>query len=125
MKREKAKGNIKKYKRDQKIILGVALVVLVAILLLGSNELILLAAIAAMFFYRFVPLIHYRKYILNPLYDQLDVSLYQEIVKEGKLYIPSALYQLQGEYFAGNYENVIGMCHKKMQDPKIGEAFKY
>lgn len=64
------------------------------------------------------------KYLTASLYDKLDVALYREIVKQGKMYGNLGMWAIMGEYSAGNYEAVITACEQRLNDPR-SEKYHY
>ena len=65
------------------------------------------------------------KDIMFPLILHLNAPLHYEIVKQGKLFSPSAVQLIQAEYFVGNYANVIRLCNQKLNDQKAKKNWKY
>ena len=65
------------------------------------------------------------KDITFPLIFHLNAPLHYEIVKQGKLYSPSAVHMIQAEYYVGNYANVIRLCNQKLNDKKAKQSWKY
>lgn len=122
---EQAKKQLKKYRISNLITSFAALVFYVLVALSGNGRLMIGALAFAILLIRGTRVLFFSQFITKPLYSDLDAPLYQAIVKEGKLYVPSAILQLQGEYYAGNYQNVISGCNQKLSDPKIAAKYKY
>lgn len=122
---EQAKAKLRKYRIFKLLVSLIALTVYIVVAFSGNGIAIILTLLFAMALIRFAPMVLFRKYITGTLIDQLDAPLYQEIVKEGKIYVPSALWQLQGEYFSGNYQNVISICNQQLEVEKLAKKYKY
>ncbi len=65
------------------------------------------------------------KDLLSSLSMKMDAPLYYEIVKQGKFCNVSAVYQIQAEYFIGNYTNVIDICNRKLEEKRIAKRYQY
>ncbi len=65
------------------------------------------------------------KCILSILSKNLDADTYLAAVYHGKFDTSAALWQLNGEYFCGHYQNVVSICKMKLNDPKIAKRFQY
>ena len=125
MNQEIAKLNLRKYKISKIIISILGLLAYVLCAVFGDGKLIISALVLAVLFIRYAPWFFYRKYISNPLSNELNAPLYYEIVRQGKIYVPSAIWQLQAEYFVGNHNNAVCICNQKLNDPKISKKYKY
>ena len=125
MNQEIAKLNLRKYKISKIIISILGLLAYVLCAVWGDGKLIISALVLSVLFIRYAPWFFYRKYISNPLSNELNAPLYYEIVRQGKIYVTSAIWQLQAEYFVGNHNNAIRICNQKLNDPKISKKYKY
>lgn len=67
----------------------------------------------------------FNKCILSVLNKKLDADTYLATVYYGNFDTPAAIWQLYGEYFCGNYQNVISICKIKLNDPKVANRYKY
>lgn len=65
-----------------------------------------------------------RKIIMPVLLQDFDPETYLALICKGKLDSPACLIQLDGEYFCGNYQNVIHICKMKLADPKRAKKYK-
>ena len=125
MNQEIAKLNLRKYKISKIIISILGLLAYVLCAVFGDGKLIISALVLSVLFIRCAPWFFYRKYISNPLSNELNAPLYYEIVRQGKIYDPSAIWQLQAEYFIGNHNHAVHICNQKLNDPKISKKYKY
>ena len=125
MNQEIAKLNVRKYKISKIIISILGLLAYVLCAVFGDGKLIISALVLSVLFIRCAPWFFYRKYISNPLSNELNAPLYYEIVRQGKIYAPSAIWQLQAEYFIGNLNHAVHICNQKLNDPKISKKYKY
>lgn len=66
-----------------------------------------------------------RKIIMPVLLREFDPETYLALVCQGKLDSPACLIKLDGEYFCGNYQNVIHICKAKLADPRFAKKHKY
>ena len=66
-----------------------------------------------------------KKYVFASLGKDLNAALYLEIVRQANMYGPSALWQLLGEYYSGNFENAVGICRQKLSEPRRFRKYKY
>ena len=122
---QKAKRYIKRYKIWRTIfafciVLGYCLVALLGNIFaeLAASVVFLLMILIGL------PII-FNKCIPSILNKKLDADTYLAAVYQGKFDTPAALWQLQGEYFCGHYQNVISICKLKLNDPKIANRYKY
>lgn len=126
---QKAASILKKYKTIRAIVAVLGYVAFLAVYILAyqnQNEItMILAMVIAVFLVQAVALVLFRKMISGTILDQLDAPLYSEIVRQGKIYVPSAIYQMQAEYYLGNYENVIAICNRKLAEKRVSKKYKY
>ena len=86
---------------------------------------ILLFIVVAIFAAFFIGFYANKKWILTALTDEVDASLYYEIIKTGKFYNNLALEHLQAEFHTGNYNNAVAICNQKLADPKVWKKYPY
>ena len=120
-----ARSNIKKYKAWC-ILTAILLAILsyLCIHFIGYKAALLILAVGFLlirFLFRFL----HGKYISGPIVKDLNAPLYSEIVRQGKMYPHSAQWQLQSEYYVGNYKNALKICNKMLEDPRCYKKFKY
>ena len=65
------------------------------------------------------------KFFMSVINKKLDVDTYLSMVYQGNVDSRLASMQLYGELWCGNYQNVIGICEKKLAEPKIAEKFDF
>ncbi len=65
------------------------------------------------------------KLYLSVLYKNLDADAYLEMVYLEKADSPSAHMRLFGEYYCGNYQNVVSICNKKLSDHKTHKYSRF
>lgn len=65
------------------------------------------------------------KDLFSHLNMKMDAPLYYALVKHGKFCHASAVYQIQAEYFIGNYTNVIALCNRKLGEKRLAKHFQY
>ena len=66
-----------------------------------------------------------QKVINSVINEELDPYTYLAILELENLNYPSAVRQLVGEYYCGNYQNVVSICKAKLSDPKWAKRYKY
>lgn len=126
---EKAKRCLKRYK--VRAIIWAICITLVLVPVIGfvvlkrSVTAILLVGIAVLLSARFVKRFLWGKYFISILLDDLDADTYLAMICQGRLDRRGALLRLDGEYFCGNYQNVVSICRKKQADPKIAQRYRY
>lgn len=86
---------------------------------------ILLFIVVAIFAAFFIGFYANKKWILTALTDEVDASLYYEIIKTGRFYNNLALEHLQAEFHTGNYNNAVAICNQKLADPKVWKKYPY
>ncbi len=123
---QKASSILKKHNTIKFIVFALAFLAYVAtdILIKNTTYAILSFVIYTLFMIAFSRILFY-KMIYRTLLDQLDAPLYNEIVKQGKIYVPSTIFQMQAEYYLGNYGNVIAICHRKLATKQVAKKYKY
>ena len=67
----------------------------------------------------------FNKCVVSVLNKKLEADTYLAMISCGNLDTPAAIWQLYGEYFCGNYQNVISICKMKLHDPKVAERYRY
>lgn len=67
----------------------------------------------------------FNKCVASVLNKKLDAETYLAMISCGNLDTPAAIWQLYGEYFCGNYQNVVSICKMKLDDPKMAERYRY
>ncbi len=67
----------------------------------------------------------FNKFIGSVLTNKFDPDTYLALIYQGKVDSPAAIRQIPGEYFCGNYQNVISICNTKLADPKMAKRYKY
>ena len=67
----------------------------------------------------------FNKFIGSVLTKEFDPDTYLALICQGKVDSPAAIRQIPGEYFCGNYQNVISICNTKLADPKIAKRYRY
>ena len=67
----------------------------------------------------------FNKLFMSVINEKLDADTYLSMVYQGNVDSRLASMQLYGEYCCGNYQNVIGICEKKLAEPKITEKFDF
>lgn len=125
MVKKQASSIIKKYKAFQYSTSTLIFLACIAIAFTNNTVYSAIALIVALFLLRFSSSFYFRKFILSSLLDKLDAPLYNELAKECKLFHESAIYQLQGEYSLGNYQNVVSICEQQLKKEKIGKQFRF
>lgn len=65
------------------------------------------------------------KFFMSVINKKLDADTYLSMVYQGNVDSRFASMQLYGELWCGNYQNVIGICEKKLSEPKIAEKFDF
>lgn len=91
----------------------------------GNGIAILLALVVCLLMILLGSPILFNKCILSVLNNKLDTDTYLAVVYQGKFDTPAAIWQLLGEYFCGNYQNVIGICKKMLSDRKTARRYTY
>ena len=120
---QRAKSILRKYK----IVLCIDMFSLLALLffvLLEVESLLLkfIVLVSVFFCVHFLSAILFMRFIFPVLTKEMNAPLYYEIAKKGKV---SFQYQVIGEYFIGNYVNVIALCRKKLENKKISANDEY
>ena len=67
----------------------------------------------------------FNKLFMSVINEKLDADTYLSMVYQGNVDSRLASMQLYGEYWCGNYQNVIGICKKKLADPKAANKFDF
>ena len=122
---EQAKRNIKKYKTAKALISLMGVILYFSCAFWGPESILIPALIFCIFFITYAPVFFLRRYIDAPLLKDLNAPLYREIIAQGKLFVPSAIWQLQAEYFVGEYRNAVSICHQKLGAPQIPKKYRY
>ena len=120
---QRARSILRKYK----IVLCIDMFSLLALLffvLLEAESLLLkfIVLVSVFFCVHFLSAILFMRFIFPVLTKEMNAPLYYEIAKRGKV---SFQYQVIGEYFIGNYVNVIALCRKKLANKKISANDEY
>lgn len=67
----------------------------------------------------------FNKFFVSVINKKLDADTYLSMVYQGNVDSRLASMQLYGEYWCGNYQNVIRICKKKLADPKAANKFDF
>lgn len=120
---QKAKKLIKKYRVCVILIFLLTIILYVLTTFFIKNFFLFPVTILLLFTTLFCCYICFNKYIKGSLHNDLDGHLYREIIKQGKFFDSGALWQISGEYFSGNYENVIELCNRNLSNPKTAKKY--
>ena len=122
---QKAKRYVKRYK-IWCTVFGLCIVLGYCAVAVQGNIIATLAALAVCLSVILIgsPIV-FNRCILSILNKKLDADTYLAAVYQGKFDTPSALWQLYGEYFCGHYQNVVGICKMKLNDPKTAVRYQY
>ena len=120
-----ARSNIRQYK-TWCVLAAILLAILsyLCIHFIGYKAALLILAVGFLLIRILFRFLH-GKYISGPIVKDLNAPLYSEIVRQGKMFPLSAQWQLQAEYYVGNYKNAMKICNKMLEDPRCYKKFKY
>lgn len=121
----KARRHLKKYRIACMICVICTILLYLLIRLLNNPILNIVTTLLFIFLLFFVSALLFKKYILSIINKDLDPDTFLAAIYRGKLGGRNALWQLNGEYFCGNYQNVVSICNSKLADRKMGKRFKY
>ena len=124
MYRERARSNLKKYTACKIVSFFIALAFYVISIII-FDEWIIPEMMFAFVIAFFLNNIFYKRYIIDPIDKELNAELFHDIVTEGRLYPPSAMFQICSEYYIGAYNNTVSICKQMLDDPKLDKKFKY
>ncbi len=122
---KKAKQQLRKWRVCHVILLLFIFLVYALIIHFGGTASALVAFVVFLILFSIERRIVFGKFIMAVLTEKLDADTYLEIVRQAKFDPPASSYQLYGEYFYGNYQNVVSICKMKLADTKINKRFTY
>ena len=121
------KKYILKYRLYLYLAVAIAVVLVLPLLFLIKN--ILVSYIVMILLVYFCALkgvrIAFGKSIYPIFGKNLDVDTFLEVIYSGNFGSGFHIWQLFGEYYCGNYQNVIGICKENMDNPKFYKKCKY
>lgn len=67
----------------------------------------------------------FNKCIVSIVSKDLDPDTYLSAIRIGNFDTVDATWQILGEYYCGNYNNVVSICKTKLEDPNMLKRYKY
>lgn len=123
---KKAQRCLKKYRLWITVVSIIVIALYVLITFTFDNGWIsfLLVPIALLIMF-FGSVICFKKCVLSLVTKEMDPDTFLKMFDIEKMDATSGTWQLLGEYYAGNYQNVIKLCNLKMKNEKLVQKHQY